>query len=870
MAVLRQRRDEQMLADEIIAHLDLLADEYRDRGLPDEEARAAARREFGGIDLAKERVRDQRGFMWLDALRQDVHYIARTLRRNPAFAVVAIATLALAIGANTAIFSVVDAVILRPLAYHDADRLVIIHEVFPHFGRSPVSANSFDEWRRSARSFERMAIIGGQPVVLTGSGEPERLQAARVSPDLFPMLGIHAKQGRMFVAGDNISGRDRVVLLGDDLWHRRFGGDPAIVGKRLLLNDQPYEVVGVLPASFHFPKLDQLFAIPMPGDRPQLWIPFVAVGDERAENDFACIARLRPNVSRLSALAEMNALQVALAARAPEKIDLAAAVEPLQEQITDHSRMALELLWVSVAIVLLIACVNITNILLSRVLTRRRELAIRAAVGASRGRLVRQMLVESLVLSMLAGAVGVLIAYAAVPMILAVAPVDVPRIEEAHIDASVLLFAVAVSATTGVLVGLLPAWRLGFGHLQPAIQLEARTPITGVGGKRMRAVLVTAEVALSTVCLVVAGLLLHSFVSVLQLDRGFDVQRIVTVDVSLSATRYSNRDTRAAFVRSALERVRAIPGVETAAFVNRLPLNGVSANSLLAAEGKLLPTPERPLADIRTVDAEYFHTLKIPLIAGRIFDDSDRHRSVALVSAAMAHRAWPGENALGKQFRLGADPDRLVEVIGVTGDVRTMTLEAAPSLAVYVPYWQGFINSVSFAIGTAAEPTAMSAALRTAVHQVDPEAPISAFRTMDHIVADAIAPRRFEMNLVLLFGTVAVGLAALGIYGVIWQNVVQRTSEIGVRLALGATRGAVVVMLLGDALRMVGGGLVIGVPLAAAAGFSLRALLFGVSPMDLPTFVAATALLIVVATAAAGMPAWRASRVNPVVALRHE
>ena len=807
----------------------------------------------------------------------DLRFALRMLRKDLGFSAIAIATLALGIGANTAVFSVVDSVILRPLAYRNADRLFVIHEVVPKFSHIapliPVNAMHFREWRKSTRSLNQLALIGGVTYNLTGSGEPERIPAARVTPSLFPMLGVQAQLGRTFLEAEDQPGRDRVVLLTDELWRRRFAADPGVVGRKIMLDGQPYEIAGVLPASFHFPKLNHLYAMTVAEDRPQLWKPFGLRDNELdpiGDFNFSCIVQLKPGVSPAQALSELNVMQARIASQFPEKIELRAALVPLQDQMTGRSRTGLELMLAAVAAILLIVCVNIANLLLARATGRRREMAIRSALGAGSGRLVRQALAESLLLSGIGGVLGLAFAYAAIPLILAHAPVDLPRMDEVHPDVRLLLFTVLISALAGVLFGILPAWRFARTDPQEAMRSGARGNTAGRRSGGLRSLLVGLEVGLSAMCLIAGGLLLHSFVKLLHVDRGFEAERIVTVGLNLPGSRYSNLEKRAAFALSLLERVKSLPGVTTAGISNMLPLGGEGNNNLLALEGTNAPMLDRPLADIRQVNPEYFRTMGIPLRAGRIFSEADRERKIALVSVLTAARLWPGENAIGKRFRQGFDESPLLEVVGVVGDVRGVSLNKAPTLTVYTPYWQRFYGQVSLAVRTAMDPLGASSAIRGAIRQIDPELPIPAFRTMEDIVAESVAERRFQMSLVLLFAVVAMLLASLGIYGVVSYSVAQRTNEMGVRMALGARPAAIRRMVLRQNLLPVAIGLGAGVCASMALGRLLGSLLYGVSAGDPITILGVAGLLSAVAAAATLIPARRATHVDPVTALRYE
>jgi putative ABC transport system permease protein len=809
---------------------------------------------------------------------QDFRFAARMLRKAPGFSAVAVATLALGIGANTAVFSLVDTAILRPLAYRDAGRLFAIHEVVPKFAYIaplvPVNALHFDEWRKHAHSFEDMALIAGDVANLTGTGgEPQQVHRARVSPSLFRLLGVEAQIGRTLRDDEDAEGKDDVVAISHEFWQARLGSDPGIVGRTLKMNDRTYRVVGVLPASFHFPKLSQLYAMTIAQERPDIWKPFAlrdSEKDDMGDFNFVCIAKARPGVSAAQAEAELNGIQAGIAARLPEKIELRARVVPLQDQVTGRTRGGLELMLAAVGAVLLIACVNIANLLLARATGRRRELAVRAALGAGTGRLVRQMLAESLLLAAAGGALGMALAYGGIHAILAYAPVDLPRMDEVAPDLRLLAFNLAISLGAGLIFGLLPAWRYSKADPQEALQSGSRGSTGSRASGRVRQALVAAEVALSAVCLVAGGLLLHSFVNLMSVDKGFDTDRIVTADFTLPYSRYPAKTEEAEFERRLLEKALAIPGVTSAGVSNQLPLAGEGNNNTVAPEGSNLPPMDRPLADRREVNPDYFRTMGIRLLAGRFFEERDRHKPVAVISAMMAARLWPGENAVGKRLIAGSGSLGPIEVVGIVGDIRGASLNHAPFNTMYVPYWQDSNYRVSLAVRTALPAGTVGASIRAAVRQLDPELPPPEVRTMDERLAESVAPRRFQMTLVLLFAVAALLLASLGIYGVVAYSVGQRTGEMGIRMALGAQPGAISGMVLRQAMAPVAIGLAAGLAGGVAMQKLLGALLFGVKGPDVATMAAVPLLLAAVAAMASWAPARRATRIDPAVALRGE
>jgi putative ABC transport system permease protein len=641
-----------------------------------------------------------------------------------------------------------------------------------------------------------------------------------------------------------------------------------------LLDGHPYEVVGVLSSSFHFPRLSQLYAMTIAAERPELWKPFAVRPDELeslGDFNFACIGRLRPGVSLRQALAELNAAQAHLASLAPEKIDLSAVLVPLQDQITGRSRSGLQLVMCAVALVLLIGCVNIANLLLARASSRKREIAIRSALGAGAWRLLRQLLAESLLLAGTAGALGVAVAWGALRIILARAPVDLPRLDDVHLDGKALLFAVAISIVAGLLFGVLPSWRLSRIDPQEGIQSGSRNSTEAQGSGKLRSLLVALEVGLSTMCLIAAGLLLRSYVRLLDSEKGFTVQQVITVNLNLPDTRYPSDSQRVSFMRSLLESVRALPGVRSVAVSNMLPLSGEGGNNLITLEGTTVPLAERPLADIRGVNPEYFATLGIPLRQGDIFEDTDHDRKVAVVSALAAARFWPGQNPVGKQFKVG-DPDSpFIDVLGVVGDVKSVGLDKPASLTVYLPYWQRATwRGPALAVRTVSGPLDVSSAIRDAVHKIDSELPVPRFQTMEQVVDESVAQRRFQMTLILLFGLAAMMLACLGIYGVVSYSVASRTREMGIRMALGARSTDIVKMILRQALSSVAVGFCAGLAAALSAGRFMAALVYGVTPADTVTMAGVLVTLGFVATVATLIPARRATHVDPATALRYE
>ncbi|HLY07047.1 MAG TPA: ABC transporter permease [Rhizomicrobium sp.] len=806
----------------------------------------------------------------------DVRYGLRTLARNPGFSAIVILILALGIGANTAMFSIVDGVLLRPLPFRDPERLFAVQEVMPKFAQFasylPVSAHHLREWRTEWHAAEGIAIFNTSPVNLTSGGEPQRVVMGRASAELFQVLGVEPQLGRNFLKEEDRSGSDQVVLMTDALWESRFHSDPEILGKKILVDGAPFEVVGVLPRGLRAPKVSELQSMHFGDVDPDLWKP-LAVKDSdlgpMGDFNYAGIVRLTAGVSREQALAELNAVQDGIIKRfVKEPVELRAALVPLQAQITGRSREGLLVLLGAVGAVLLIVCVNIANLLLSRATGRQREFAIRAAVGASSRRLLAQVMTESFLIAVIGGGLGLLFANWALAAILANAPSDLPRINEMHLDARAIAVALSLSLGSAVLFGLLPALRNARSDPQSGLRGSGRSVTEGRHSGRVRSALVAVEVGLSTVCLVAAGLLLNSFLRLMHVDRGYDVERITTATLNLPVSRYPGMPERAEFLRKLLEQVRALPGVTSAAVSNVLPLTGEGSDNIINAEGSTVPELERPVADFRLISEDYFATMGVPLLRGRAFEPADRQKRVGILSAATAERLWPGQNPLGKKFRDGASP--LTEVVGVARDVRANGLQKAPTLTMYMPYWQKDRRDMTLAIRTAIDPAAISGAVRGEVRKLDAELPVPEFRTMQQIVAASVAQRRFQLTLVMLFAGIGLALASLGIYGVVSYSVEQRRGEMGIRMALGATGSGLRALVLRQGLAPVLVGLAGGVAGAIVMSRILQGLLFGVHVADPLTLGVVATVLLAVAAAACYVPASRVARADPLTALRYE
>jgi putative ABC transport system permease protein len=774
-------------------------------------------------------------------------------------------------------FSIVDGVLLRALPFHQPEQLFAVQESLPKLAGLPpdlpVNAMHFLEWRKRWTSAEQIAVIDGRTFNLTSSGEPERANAARISVNLFPMLGVQPELGRGFVKEEDQEGRDQVVLLSDSLWRRRFHADPNVLGRKIILNDQPFEVIGVMPDGVKVPRVSQLQSMNIHDDDPDIWKPFAVTKDDMevmGNFNFGCIVRLKKGITQARALDELNAIQADIIRGFSEKMEMRATMSPLQAQLTGRSRTGLLLLLSAVGAVLLIVCVNIANLMLARATGRTREYAIRAAVGASTRRLLRQLLTESLVFAAIGGALGIAVAYWALNLILNHAPVNFARLSEVRIDGGVLAVACGLTLLSALLFGMLPAWRASRVDPQEAMRSGGRSATDSRKGGRMRTALVAFEVALSTVCLAAAGLLLNSFVRLTHVDKGFDTEHVLSVELYLGGTRYKTNDQRTEFLRRTLESVGPLPGVTALGVVNQLPLTGEGNNNLLVVEGSNLPLFEQPIVDMRSVNGGYFRALGIPLRSGRVFEESDRKQGVAIVGESTARKVWGGGNPIGRKVRFGDKDAPLMEIIGVAGDVRGNGLQKGAEQVVYVPYWYRGRSSTSLVLRTGVDPKAIAGAVRTELRNLDAELPVPQFKTMQDIVSASVAERRFQLTLVLLFAGIALVLACLGIFGVVSYTVAQRRGEMGIRLALGATAGNLRILIVRQGLAPVIVGLVCGIGVALALGTILEGLLFEVKATDPWTLAGVSLLLIGVAAAACYIPAIRASRADPLRALRYE
>ena len=875
-ALLRSEAIHDEIDEEMRFHIDMRADENVRRGMPPDAARREAERRFGRLTRVKEQGYEVRGGRWLETFWQDCRYGARSLRKSPAFTAAALLTLALGVGANTAIFSVVEAVLLRALPYANADRVVLLWENNRLRGRSHnvVNPGNFLDWRDQSQSFDEMAAFADQRYNLTGGGEPEEVAAQATTPNLFQLLGARPALGRTLVPGDEEDGRDDVAVISHALWQRRFGGSPDAVGRTVVLNGNSVTVVGVMPPDFRwFIKENSLSGKPA-----DVWVPMGLTEQQRAARRgrfMSAVARLKPGVSFEQAQAEMETVGARLEAQYPEvNKGWGVTVVPLREQLAGEIRPALLVLLGAVGFVLLIACVNVANLLLARSAGRHKEMAVRAALGAGRTRIVRQLLTESLLLAVAGGAAGLLLSRWCVTALVALSPPNLLGAGQVGVNPTVLLFTLVVSLLTGVAFGLVPALETSRLNLSESLKESSRGSVGGGRARRLRGALVVAEIGLALVLLVGAGLMVRSFLRLQAVNPGFDPANLLTMRVMLPQSKYPEAGRRVEFFRQAAGRLSALPGVRSASAVSALPFADLGAATRFTVVGRPAPSAaEQPVTDVRVADENYFRTMNIPVVAGRTFTEREavEDRKVAVVNEAMARRYFPGEDPVGQRIvvNMSAEPGP-TEIIGVVGDARYDKLEGELRPMVYWTPPQLTYSSMTFVIRTAGDPEALAPAAVREIQAVDKDQPVSDVRTMESWVAESTARTRFGTLLLGAFACAALLLAAIGIYGVISYSVAQRRNEIGVRMALGAQAGDVLRLVIGQGMRLVLAGVGLGLLGAFALTRVMSGLLYGVGAADPPTFAANALLLTAVSLVACYIPARRATRVNPLTALRHE
>jgi putative ABC transport system permease protein len=799
-----------------------------------------------------------------DEMFQDMRFGMRMFWKNPGVTLIVVFTLSLGIGANTAIFGVVNAVLLRPLPYESPERLVMISESDAQrkVQSMAVSGPNFLDWRGQAQSFERMAAFDGEENFnLTGGEFPERVKGATVSEDFFLTLGAAPAMGRAFLSDEMKPGAPPVVMLSHALWQRRYGGARGVVGQTIRVNGESATVVGVMAPSFQYPT------------EAELWMPFASALNHfnRSLYMLKVIARLKPDATITQARAELDAIAQRLAQQYPEtNKDRGVHLVNLQDDAVGAVKPALQALLGASLFVLLIACVNVANLLLGRADVRRRELAVRAALGAGRIRLLRQLLVESLLLALAGAAGGLLLARWGTSLLFSVNPAALPGRAEITLDAWLLGFTLLASLLTGVMFGLVPAWQLSGADMRASLQIGERSPVAG--SQRLRNALVVAEIALALVLLVGAGLLIRSFWRLVNVETGFESRNVLTMQLQLPEKEYEEKTRVAAFYDQLLHRVRALPGVRSAGLVNTLPMSGVYMQGL-EVEGAPPQTPgQRPITAFRVTTPGYFSALGIPLLNGRVFQEADRAdtEAVVIIDQTTARRHWPEGQALGKRVKLGGSQDPWMTVVGIVGDVRYHGLNYSVFPTIYAPHAQAPFNRMMLAVSATADPLLLVPAVKEQIAALDRNLPISKIQTMEQIVSGSVTQQRFNLTLLGAFAALALLLAAVGIYGVISYSVTQRTREIGIRMALGAPASDVASMVIGQCVKLALLGVALGLGGALALTRWMKTLLFNVSATDPLTFTAISLLLTAVALLAGWLPARRATKVDPLVALRHE
>lgn len=870
-SLFRRGRVEQELDEELRYHLERQVEENLAQGMASEEARYAALRAIGGIEQQKEKCRDMRRVNFIEDLVQDLRYGVRVLIKSPVFTTVAVLSLALGIGANTAIFSVVNNLMLRPLPYPDSQQIVDVwhtppQESFPGLSRFSVSPGNYLDWKSQNASFEQMAAYGYAGFSLSTGDDPVAVIGAAVSSDFFSVLRSNASQGRTFFPEEEQQGRDQVVVIGHGLWQRAFGANPNLIGQTVTLNSQSFTVIGIMPAGFQFPR------------EADLWVPLAWDDNERQTrsiHDYIVIARLKQDISLAQAQAEMSTISSRLEQQYPEaNKGWGAVVIPLQEDLIGDIRPALLVLFSAVGFVLLIACANVANLMLARGANRQKEIAIRIALGAGRARIVRQLLSESILLAAAGGLLGLLLASWGSKLLMQLSADSLPNPGEIGIDKWALGFTLLVSFGAGIVAGIAPAFQ--FTKADTSETLKQGTGRSGGSSVKQstRKALVIFEVALSLILLIGAGLMIRSFWKLQHVDPGCNTSNTLTMSVGLSSIKYSDPHQQAAFFDRVLEQVSVLPGVVSAGATTTLPLAGSGSTQPFTVEGRpASAVAEQPMALMRYISPDYFRVMGIPLRQGRFFTDQDRESEVPviIISEAMARQFWPGQDPIGRRltpsFHLQQGPR---EIVGVVGDVKAQGLDADVSAMMYLSYKQAPRPYMTLVTRTASDPQNSIRAISKAIYTVDKEQAITNVRTMEQVLADSVSGQRFNMTLLITFAVLALVLAAVGVYGVMNYSVTLRRRELGIRMALGAQAVDVLRLVLGQGLTLTLIG--VGAGLVGAYGLTrlMANLLYGVTATDFLTFASVSGVLMAVGLLASFLPARRATKVDPMIALRQE
>src|SRR5262245_9836382 len=867
VAKLNRKRADRELEEEIRTHLELETQEMIEEGLSPEEARDAARRRFGNQTLSMEVSRGVWGFRSIEALSQDLRFGIRMFLKSPGMTAVLILTIALGIGFNSALFSLVNTLLLNPLPFPDADRLVVAWTRSAKISntRLGVTTDDFAEWRKQTQSFAGIAAQAGWLFNLSGTDEPERIIGGRVTTDFFSVFGIKPALGRDFSPGEDELKSGRVVILSQSVWRRRFNADPSLIGRTITLNDLSYTVVGILPSEFRYPRIHEGVS------GPELWTP-VKMGSlpDRGAPFLSVFARLKSGMAMETAQAELNSVERRLESAYPQTHSgRSVQLVSLREQVVGKARLSLLVLFGAVGIVLLIACANVTNLLMARAAARRREMALRLAIGASRLRLIRQLLTEGILLAVAGGALGLLIAFLAMPSLLSFGGQSIPRSDEVAIDTRVLLFTLSLSVIVGSLFSVLAGGQ-GSGLTSNQFLKEGAKPgFAGKSGNRLRSLLIVLQVALALVLTIGAGLLTRSFLTLLSVNPGFESKKVLTFDLFLSP-----RAEGAVFYRQLIEKLDALPGVEAAGAINALPLGGAEFSWTFFIEGRQPSDEPLGRVDYRVVTPDFFRTIGVPLKRGRIFTEQDGQGStpVGIINEAMARRYWPDEDPIGKRFRMQAPISVMpwMTIVGVVGDVKHAGLDQDSAPAVYRPHLQHPRTDMTVVMRTQTEPLTFANSARNQAHEMDKDLPISNLREYTYLVSKSVAQRRFAMSLLTGFAALALLLALFGIYGVLSYSVNLRTKELAIRQALGAQARDLTALVVRQGMSLVLVGIAIGLGVALALTRLMKTLLFGVSATDPLTFTVITLLLAFVVLLACWIPARRATKVDPMTAMRFE